>query len=417
MKTGLVLVSLALILYALWTYPKHPGRYGAVMLCSFGFTAVLGSVGAPLSLIGIGAAVLKLAAKPQRISFPELAFSAWVVFLTASLFWSRDITVGFTGLAEVVFLAGGAYLYGKTHINNENFLDDVLDFTALISVVTVVALLFVVRGDGPRLGSASGLSPVGIAGIPEIGLICCFSMLLFQPMSWRRRAFLFILLFGLFLPFSLATGTRSVLLSFGMVILVFMFQLLCTGRHKAVLGMIAFFVLLGVGAYFIIPLYLGPSGGELMGNIVRRVLSLSGGKDPASLQRLGLYHQAVGMFENSPLIGYGLSAFGYMADGLGGADAYPHNMFLEILIDSGLIGLVLFGVFLLSATARGYRWLGRKDMSWQMAVLIGLMTSALVRHQVSLSILAGKELLFALGGLAGLAYQPASTTAKDQELS
>lgn len=391
-----------MIAYALWTYPKHPGRYGAIMLCSFGLTPILGSVGAPISLIGLGAAILKLAGRPQRISFPELAFCAWVVFLALSLFWSRDITASFTALAEVILLAGGAYLYGKVHISNEHFLSDVLDFTALTSLITVVALLSFAHGHGLRLGTTEDTSPVGVAGLPEVGLICCFSMLLFQPMLRWRRVFLLALLFGLFLPFALATGTRSVLLSFAVVTMMFGAYLLYDGRRGTVLKTLVSFVCLGVATYFAISWYIGPSGAKLTGNIVNRMVSLGGGVDPASLQRLDFYRQALGMFENSPLVGYGLAAFGYMADGLGATGVYPHNMFLEIMVDGGLIGLILFLLFLLPASVHGYRQLSRKRISWPVAVLIGLMTSALVRHQVSMSIFAGKELFFALGGIAGL---------------
>lgn len=403
MKAALVLSSIMLIAYALWTYPKHPGRYAAVMLCSFGFTPILGSVGAPVSLVGIGAAILSLANKPQRVSFAEIALCAWVVFLAASVFWSRNITASFTGLAEVMLLACGAYLYGKAHIDNDHFLDDTLNFTALISFVTVLALLSTVREHGLRLGTTKGLSPVGIAGIPEIGQICCLGMLLFRSMSWRRRMLLFGLLFGLFLPFSVATGTRSVLLSLAVVITILGAYLLYDGRRKAVLWIFAFVAAISAAVYLFVTLYLDPSGGALAGNIIKRVASLGSGFDPAALQRLNFYSQAFKMFENSPLVGYGLSAFGYMADGLGAAGAYPHNMFLEIMVDGGLLGLILFMAFLLPAGFNAARRLGQKKMAWQVAVLIGLMTSALVRHQVSMSIMAGKELFFALGGLAGLA--------------
>jgi O-antigen ligase len=76
---------------------------------------------------------------------------------------------------------------------------------------------------------------------------------------------------------------------------------------------------------------------------------------------------------------------------------YPHNMFLEILLDGGVVGLLLFLGFLIPIGLFALRRAWKKDASWQPIFLAGLLLEALVRHQVSMTITAGKILYFTIG--------------------
>ena len=56
--------------------------------------------------------------------------------------------------------------------------------------------------------------------------------------------------------------------------------------------------------------------------------------------RYDLYNKSYQMFSSKPVFGIGLGAFGLYARGEDIRD-HPHNMFLEVLIEQGIIGLIL----------------------------------------------------------------------------
>ena len=67
--------------------------------------------------------------------------------------------------------------------------------------------------------------------------------------------------------------------------------------------------------------------------------------DQSSIQiRIQYYHDAIESFKKNPLIGKGVGMFSYEH---GSRGAYPHNIFLEIAAEYGLIGIIIFWPFLI----------------------------------------------------------------------
>ncbi len=73
-------------------------------------------------------------------------------------------------------------------------------------------------------------------------------------------------------------------------------------------------------------------------------------------ERLAYFRAAISYWLDAPLIGNGIGSFGalYMK-GIETEGAQPHNIVLELLCETGLLGLTLFGAMVLTA-ARGCTW-------------------------------------------------------------
>lgn len=132
------------------------------------------------------------------------------------------------------------------------------------------------------------------------------------------------------------------------------------------------------------------------------------GTDKSALMRLQLYQEAWDLFYQAPLIGNGAGSFGYLADNAEGA--YPHNMFLEILVQSGLVGVILFMAFCVPLALGGFSNMLKRNFAWGSAFALTIFISAIVRHQVSMSITQGKLLFFALGCFAAQEIAQRRTT-------
>jgi O-antigen ligase len=68
-------------------------------------------------------------------------------------------------------------------------------------------------------------------------------------------------------------------------------------------------------------------------------------------ERFSYYQTALQAFWQHPLIGVGFGGWP-LFHGLGDVSIHPHNIFLEILSETGLIGLILFLIFLFLCTKR-----------------------------------------------------------------
>jgi len=65
-------------------------------------------------------------------------------------------------------------------------------------------------------------------------------------------------------------------------------------------------------------------------------------------ERLGLYSSAITLFAQKPILGAGVSGF---------PGGYPHNIFLEIAAENGIIGLIIFICFLFAIIKKGFWFL------------------------------------------------------------
>jgi O-antigen ligase len=75
---------------------------------------------------------------------------------------------------------------------------------------------------------------------------------------------------------------------------------------------------------------------------INRLLALlQPGMEPASATRLRHYEIAIPLWLEKPILGHGIGSWPIL-NGIGDVRDYPHNVFLEIMVEFGLIGLSLF---------------------------------------------------------------------------
>ncbi len=130
------------------------------------------------------------------------------------------------------------------------------------------------------------------------------------------------------------SGSRQALLAvpfFAVLVLVNLFYTIRKGRRLIVAGVIVV-LLCGIGAFFA-PLLL-ERGREI--TAIRRALEYD--SDSSYQKRLGMVQQGLSLWQEAPLFGHGVDAFG----GLSGLGMYAHNDYVELLCDLGLVGAFLF---------------------------------------------------------------------------
>lgn len=61
--------------------------------------------------------------------------------------------------------------------------------------------------------------------------------------------------------------------------------------------------------------------------------------------RSNIYANTFDFIKEKPIVGYGIGSYGYVALGIDGR-AYPHNLFLEVWFELGIIGLLIISYFM-----------------------------------------------------------------------
>ena len=159
-------------------------------------------------------------------------------------------------------------------------------------------------------------------------------------------------LLGICTLFILVSSSRSALVSLAVPALLFMaINAAPPGRRGFSLSRAQILLLL-MGVLAVTGLGLLITSGFQIDTVQRlmKVLDQADNTDMVlQANRFDYYMAAIEFFFQSPLIGNGVRSFSIMLRGFEMDGAEPHNIFLELLCDTGLVGFVLFLLLLLQA--------------------------------------------------------------------
>lgn len=404
----LLLAAVMLVGYSLVNIWRKPGFFGAVLVCSYGLGTLSGSFGSIAALAAMAASAFAAgaAAKSYRgtvLAPGEVWFAIWVAESIVLAYWSPNWDVTGEYLLSLFALDLMTYFFARTFSGSEGFFRDLLWGSLIAITISYFSVLDETKTLA-RLGTGGvQRNPVGLSVLCELGLILSMAMLFFDRSAtiWQKLVVAFFVVV-IAVPFTAATGTRGVVASCGIVFLFFLVLFIWEGGSRRV-WQLAVVAAAGLPATAVI-LYL---------TLPRKVLVLaamgfsriSGGEGGAGArstgERLDTFHQAIALAKNSPIFGYGPGAFGYLNSGYDAIGNYPHNLFLELLVNGGLVGAMLFLLFVIPLGGRGMMALLKRPISWEIAVVGGLMLSSFVRFEGSFTVSAAKLAFFALGCVAG----------------
>ncbi len=176
----------------------------------------------------------------------------------------------------------------------------------------------------------------------DVGLKFCvgFALALYFALDkkYKKWRLLFFAVAILFAGIGLFTGSRKVFLMLIGIATLFMFLY---SKHKLI-G-IAIAALAAVALYFAImkiePLY--NVLGERLENLIEGLFG-EGTTEGSFNTRGEMIKLGFEWFLERPLLGYGMNNFSVLYEQATGASMYAHNNFVEILVNGGLVGFILY---------------------------------------------------------------------------
>ncbi|MES1246411.1 MAG: O-antigen ligase family protein [Actinomycetota bacterium] len=210
-----------------------------------------------------------------------------------------------------------------------------------------------------QVGGQSVFRPNALTGDPNhLGIFLDVPLLVLLPVylrlqrghPWKRR--LAIALGFMFLV-QLATLSRSGLLGLGVGLVVLFFP-----YRRFVVSRALLYPLAGVGVILAYVLY---SRWHYFSVVLRSRVQTGGASSSA---HFAVYHYIPTVIHQNPLLGFGLNTFSVYYEFVTGKTNWgPHSFWVALVVETGLVGLVLFLVFLRYVYTRLHaaRVLGRLD--------------------------------------------------------
>ena len=368
-KTLSLLVPIVIItLYYLLKYPEISlalfiNAYvinGGVNFGYFNLTAIL----LIITVIGF---IFKKLSKKEDINFKLQPSDKYLIFFVAVLaigcIYSLNRNEGIIKTLRFIVIVFVPYLLARIFIVKG---DQIKLFLRSISIIALVIsfLLITISIFGKYTGGRMGFlqaNPIPVSVLLIVGLII-FTIGITQNIfdKWKYgKLFCVIAIIPLFYSIFLVSS-RGPLIS-AIVGLIFCILLLfkanIKNRNTTIIVIISLIlVLVLISCYDIICSNLFTS--KIIPNIKRvipnvKYFSLINARNVSVNIRLMHYSTAWQLFKQKPLFGLGTSGFGT------GGGQYPHNIFLEIAVENGLLGLVIFLCFLFTVCQRGYQFLNK----------------------------------------------------------
>lgn len=364
------------------------------------------------SLIGIAALVTGVTtcllegkvAKPPAFVF---AFGALIVWQLATYFWSFDPGSTLARLVTMVQLLAMVWLLTELCTSERERLQIVEAFVLGCAVVCLVLVQAYLSGQslaGYRY-APPGFNPNESADIIAAGIPMAFLVATSYKrgvIRWLNIAYVPLGVFAVIL-----TASRSGFIATCLGLVSVFFAL----RHaRPVYRLVWSAIILAVFA----SLFFGvPVSDKLESNIQRITLST----DTRSLEtltgRTTIWSDGLEMFVEHPIAGIGANTFIASLETRGGGWHAAHNIWVETAAETGIVGLVLLAIALMTAIIPAVRWRDFRT-GFHLVLFLVLMTTALAANLVT-----SKGLWIGLAILSATAAIPESrlvTEASRREL-
>jgi O-antigen ligase len=205
-----------------------------------------------------------------------------------------------------------------------------------------------------------------------IGIRVCISMVFISymvflnPLKMKKRRYLLLLFFPIMLSLMVETGSRVAFISFSLCFLVGVLLVKTKYFYGKVLIIIA-----GICVSVYLLNYVLSS--EIL---YQRLQNSAQNRDLAG--RDNIWASLFPILQKNPFFGVGTTGYALFTYRVLGKFSSPHNVILEILCYTGIVGLVAYLIFLLQIfriTSLKYRWNGEIMPALLLIPVLGLMLS------------------------------------------
>ena len=310
-----------------------------IVIYFISFMAVLAVIGNSLFFGG----------RPLGVDTPSIMLTMFMLFVAFASVLSPPIVRDISWQKTQMFGVLGVlpFMLGRTFATDDSAAWKTVTFTAWFGVFYAFYTAAIVLAGGYRTLGAGRFSSMGdpIGAGTIFGMAAIFMIAVaWRPgtATWKRLFLIAGALAAMLVTFATFSRGPFLALSLGLLTLFLVGRNLQT---KILMAVIVPVIMLLVFAI------LAPEAA--WERIVGRTIQ-TGDAGDLTTGRLEIYKETIGRIPESPFLGHGTASFSTVF-GRHDKIGYPHNLFLELLYELGLVGLILFSIFLV-AVLRRMRW-------------------------------------------------------------
>lgn len=307
---------------------------------------------------------------------PLVLFSCLVGVLLGSMFWTNSLVYSIDKTLRFMFITGWAFLGGLLLINNKESVKRFLLSMVLVSTAGSLMTIYLFMTNSSPTGfiALSGDNYLGAARLSGLGATLLIINYFYGENKLLSLISLFINVFAL-----MATGARMPLIAFFVIFLLMTFSSVRYKKGTIFYSKNTKYVFLLAFLIFSVGSFILESGGFKTTISRLEVLFTEQNGGSSANARIERYYTAMEMFNHNVVLGDGIGSFPLSFSSIDKRD-YPHNIFLELLSELGLIGFLLFLALLLTSIYRitiNYGGTESKNMNIQFTVLVGILFTLL----------------------------------------
>jgi len=426
LKSYLFLIPVGIFtLYYLLKYPEISfalfiNAYvikGGINLGYFNLTAIL------LIVTVVGFILKQLIKKDKnaislnfKLESPDKFILLFIAVLVIGCIYSLNRNAGIVKALRFIVLVFVPYLLARIFLVKGDQIKLFL-ISVSITALTVSVLLVLISIFGKYTGGRMYFlqaNPIPVSLLLVVGLVIFFIGITQNIFNEWKYGKLFCALAIIPLLYSIfLVGSRGPIIS-AIVGLIFfaliLFKTKIKDRNTTIILIITLIlILVGISCFDIIysKLFANqviPEDNNVVSEVKKIIpniesFSLKNAKNMSVNIRLKHYSDAWYLFKNKPLFGIGTGGF---------PGGYPHNIFLEIAAENGLLGLIIFFGFLFTICQKGYQFLNEnfkkinKHAKIMSLIILAIGISLFVERQFSFGLDMHKDLFAFLGIVVSL---------------
>ena len=321
-------------------------------------------------------------------------------YYALTLAWSPGWDYASIKAAYVLLLVswsalGIAIVVTPDPVRRERFMNLLLGIAAIFAVRAV----FTPADESGFI--AVGANYLSLGQMIGLGVVVIIYKLLRDGL-WRKSSFVHLPILFLFVYILLAAGGKGPLLATVVATLAMIVVHLVTTLSWLSYAKLSVFMLLLLGLVAsLVALRSVDTPNYGIFTTLARFESLIDGSNPLSLSsRTSRYQQSFEMWQSKPFLGSGIGSWPILAR-LGDERDYPHNIFLEVAVEMGLVGLFLL-IILLTFAAINFIFSSQHERIVWLALFLSVFISAQFSGDIS-----DNRLVFGMIALsAGLLHAP-----------
>lgn len=277
----------------------------------------------------------------------NLLYLILLILALFSFFYAQNFELYFVKTLKLVILTTTAFIYPQILFENKKSLEIFLITLVVIGVLISILMLPIILNRGSSIGNIglNDASYLSIGRILSVAIIILFYMYIDRVKSYKYKtitlASFFIVAFSLF-----SSGSRMPILSTIFTLLLSIIYLVVIGKLK-VKNPINIKRTTIITCIFLVMFLWASLKGFFNTTIVRFIVLFQGdGIVSASARgRIDRFNEAVSIWINKPVLGQGFGSFGEIY--AKGVHDYPHNLFLEVLSELGMVGFIVITILLI----------------------------------------------------------------------